>query len=336
MLVARRALGPMLRRPRAAPPTPAPALAAAHRDTAARRPHAAPAGAADDLRAEGGRLAVGLDEARRRARRRARARLAVQLGGAAGTLPSLGDDGLAVRGGSPRELGLAEPALPWHTDRARRRDARRARSACGGRARPRSRATSSLLAQTEVGEAAEGGAGRAARRRCPTSATRSAAIARGRLRAARAPALVATCWPRWRSEHERAAGAWHAEWETLRELLRLVGSARGVAAECARGARSIAARMRANLDLTDGLLDGRERDHGGCAGARARGAHELVEQACRRAVDERRALRDVLRETPASPSTSARTSIDAALGARALSRRGGHADRPGAGSPRRG
>src|ERR1700761_7269790 len=46
-------------------------------------------------------------------------RLAVQFGGAAGTLASLGEAGPRVAALLADDLGLALPALPWHTDRLR-------------------------------------------------------------------------------------------------------------------------------------------------------------------------------------------------------------------------
>src|SRR5205823_6095439 len=62
---------------------------------------------------------VAVLEARDGAARVREERLAVQLGGASGTLASLGDRGLDVLRGLAAELGLAEPALPWHTARGR-------------------------------------------------------------------------------------------------------------------------------------------------------------------------------------------------------------------------
>src|SRR5207237_1339970 len=69
------------------------------------------------LRAAGWMVAV--DSARSGLERVRDQRLAVQLGGAAGTLASLGDAGLEVARRLAAELGLAEPLLPWHTDRVR-------------------------------------------------------------------------------------------------------------------------------------------------------------------------------------------------------------------------
>ena len=174
-------------------------------------------------------------------------RLAAQLGGAAGTLAALGDRGLDVLARFARELGLAEPALPWHTDaHAHRRARRRARR--GGGAVAKVAGDVVLLAQTEVGEVREGGdATAAARRRCRTSATRSRRSPRSP-RARQAPGLVATLLAAMEHEHERAAGAWHAEWAPLRELLRATGSAAAWLRDCLERLEVDAERMRANLD----------------------------------------------------------------------------------------
>src|ERR1035438_1573921 len=82
-------------------------------------------------------------------------RLAVQFGGAAGTLASLGDRGRQVAALLASELGLALPVLPWHTDRLRIIDLgsalARTTAALGKIARD-----VTLLAQSEVGEVSEG------------------------------------------------------------------------------------------------------------------------------------------------------------------------------------
>src|SRR5580693_5517912 len=84
-------------------------------------------------------------------------RLAVQFGGAAGTLASLGADGARVRALLAEELGLAVPALPWHTERLRVIDVGTVSArACAALSKIARDVT--LLAQTEVGEVAEGSA----------------------------------------------------------------------------------------------------------------------------------------------------------------------------------
>jgi 3-carboxy-cis,cis-muconate cycloisomerase len=111
------------------------------------------------------------------------------------------------------------------------------------------------LARTEVGEVAEpaGGAGRGAssampHKRNPVLATliRSAAL--------QVPVLAAGLTQCLLAEDERSAGAWHAEWQLLRELLRLTGGAARTGAELAAGLEVRADRMRANLDLTGGQV----------------------------------------------------------------------------------
>ena len=84
----------------------------------------------------------------------ARAGLAVQLGGAAGTLASLGSAGPAVLAAFARRLGLAEPLLPWHTARQRISGLAGALGTVAGTAAKIS-ADVVLLAQTEVAEVAE-------------------------------------------------------------------------------------------------------------------------------------------------------------------------------------
>ena len=138
--------------------------------------------------------------------------LAVQLFGAVGTLAALGDRGLEVMSAVAAELGLAEPALGWHTIRLR---PARCSAALGSALGVMGKVARDvvLLAQTEVAEAAEGaGEGRGGsstmpHKRNPVGAVAVIACAQ------RAPGLVATILGAMGQEHERAAGAWQAEWE---------------------------------------------------------------------------------------------------------------------------
>src|SRR5205823_967044 len=118
MLVAHRALGPLLGDLQGASSAAA-GLARAHRDTpmAARTLLQQALPTTFGLKAAGWMFA--LDEAAERLRDVRRSRLAVQLGGAAGTLASLGDRGPDVLAALAEELELREPVLPWHTDRTR-------------------------------------------------------------------------------------------------------------------------------------------------------------------------------------------------------------------------
>ena len=171
MLVSARALR-VIRADLAAAATAAAGLAAGHRDTIMiGRTLLQQAEPVTFGLVAAGWLA-GIDEAARGLARVSAERLAVQFGGAAGTLAALGDAGPRVAGLLAAELGLASPVLPWHTSRLRVLDLAAALAAAAAAVGKIARDVT-LLAQPEVAEAHEGGAGAAARRPCRTSATRS-------------------------------------------------------------------------------------------------------------------------------------------------------------------
>jgi 3-carboxy-cis,cis-muconate cycloisomerase len=246
-----------------------------------------------------------LDDARQGLAAVRATRLAVQFGGAAGTLAPLGGDGPAVLGLLADELGLARPVLPWHTDRLRVIDLAaalaRVTAALGKIARD-----VTLLAQAEIGEVREGGGpgpqdGSTPRRggssAMPHKHNPVAAIAiLGCSR--QVPGLLASLVACAEQELQRAAGAWHAEWEPLTELLRLTGSAASWAAELLSGLTVEAARMAANLAATEGLPLAEHVTSllaGVLGGAQA---HDLVAEAAQRAVSAGLPLRDVLLSVP--------------------------------------
>ena len=250
MLVAARALDPLLDDLLAAR-LAAGELARAHRDTpvAGRTLLQQAVPTTFGLKAAG--WMAGLEDARRWLNELRVERLAAQLGGAAGTLASLGDAGPAVAEAYADALGLPEPVLPWHTLRGRIGELASALAVTSGAVAKVARDVI-LLSQTEVAEVRE--ARRAAgRRRCRTSATRWRRSARSP-RAQQAPGLAATLLGAMAHEHERAAGAWHAEWRPLGELLRSTGSAVAWLRESLEGLEPDPARMRANLDATGGRM----------------------------------------------------------------------------------
>lgn len=165
--------------------------------------------------------------------------LAVQMGGPVGTRSP------QVAARVAATLGLAEPVLPWHTDRTRIVQLAAALGALAGTAAKVARDVA-LLAQSEVGELREGGEGRGgssalAHKRNPVAAVSVLACAH------RVPGLVATLFAGMAQEHQRAAGAWQAEWGVLSELLTLTGSAAAWLADLLGGLEVDAVRMRANL-----------------------------------------------------------------------------------------
>jgi 3-carboxy-cis,cis-muconate cycloisomerase len=241
-----------------------------------------------------------LDEAGEGIARVRAERLAVQFGGAAGTLASLGDDGPAVARLLAGELGLALPVLPWHTDRSRIVEVA---AACAGVSAALAKIARdvTLLAQSEVGEVREGGGPGGERRggssAMPHKQNPVAAIAiLGCTR--RVPGLAATLIAAAEQEHQRAAGAWHAEWEPFADLLRVTGSAAAWAADLTGGLVVDPARMRANLDATRGLPLA-ERVAGLLAPALGRAAaHDLVARASAHAVAVGGTLREALLGVP--------------------------------------
>jgi 3-carboxy-cis,cis-muconate cycloisomerase len=242
MLVAHRALGPLLDDLTDAAEAAA-LLAEAHRDT----PVAARTLLQQALPTTFGLVAAGwltaLDAAADRLAEVRVHRLAAQLGGAAGTLAMLTP---STVGRLARELGLAEPPLPWHTDRTRVADLAGALGTAAGTVGKAARDIV-LYAQTEVGEVSEGrpgGSSAMPHKHNPVAAVSASACA------AQAPGLVATLLGAMPQEHQRAAGGWHAEWRPLRTLLVSTGSAAYWLRECLTHLRVDAARMRANLSLT--------------------------------------------------------------------------------------
>jgi 3-carboxy-cis,cis-muconate cycloisomerase len=177
-------------------------------------------------------------------------RLAVQLGGAAGTLASLEGAGVDVANRVAARLGLAEAVLPWHTDRTRFAELAAALGIAVGVLGKIARDVV-LLAQAEVAEATEAEHGTSStlpQKRNPVRAMLVLAAAE------RAPGLVGTMFATMTQEHERAAGAWHAEWETVRALLRIAGAASHHAGILLGSLQVDTQRMAENLAADGGLV----------------------------------------------------------------------------------
>ena len=234
-----------------------------------------------------------IDEARQNLHRIKSARLAVQFGGAAGTLASLGDAGPHVAALLGEELGLSVPVLPWHTDRLRVVELAAALAgtcaALGKIARD-----ITLLAQTEVAEVHENaGGGRGGSSAMPHKRNPVAAITiLGCTK--QAPGLLSTLAAAAEQEHQRAAGAWHSEWQPLSHLLTLTGSAASWSSELLSGLQIDPPRMRANLDATNSLP---MAEHITTLLTPTLGkikAHDLVAQASARATADHTNLADAL------------------------------------------
>ncbi|MFD8035116.1 3-carboxy-cis,cis-muconate cycloisomerase [Streptomyces sp. NPDC059717] len=220
--------------------------------------------------------------------------LPAQLGGAAGTLAAFtaygADDPRALTAAYAQELRLADPVLPWHSLRTPIADLAGGLAFTAG-ALGKLAADVLTLGRTEiaeVGEAAGGGSSAMPHKANPVRATLITAAAR------RAPQLAATLYGSLAAEDERPAGAWHAEWEPLRDLLRLVGGAARDGAELADGLQVDEESMRLHLFLTHGLIVS-ERLAAELTPllGRAR-ARELLDEVARRTRTESRSLAELL------------------------------------------
>jgi 3-carboxy-cis,cis-muconate cycloisomerase len=219
--------------------------------------------------------------------------LAMQFGGAAGTLASLGNRGLDVAAELARELKLSLPDIPWHAQRDRVAEVATTLGLLVGSLGKIGRDIS-LAMQTEIGEAFEpaapgrGGSSTLPHKRNPVSSAVVLAAA------ARVPALVSVMLAAMVQEQERGLGNWHAEWETLPEICMLAAGALGHTTQIMEGLETDAGRMRQNLDATRGLIMAEAVSSALAPKLGRQAAHELVDAACNRAIKQGKSLRDVL------------------------------------------
>jgi 3-carboxy-cis,cis-muconate cycloisomerase len=237
--------------------------------------------------------AAALARSRGRLKRLRQEALLLQFGGAAGTLAALGERGLKVADHLAALLDLPAPDAPWHSHRDRLADVAGAMAilcgTCGKIARD-----VALLMQTEVAEVSEraesgrGGSSTMPHKRNPTAAATALAAA------TMAPQLAGTIFAAGVQEHERALGGWQAEWPTFPALALVTSGALRAVVDIAEGIEIDPARMRANLDLTHGLVLA-EAVSIALAGKIGKSeAHKLVEEVSKKAIKENRGLRDML------------------------------------------
>lgn len=237
--------------------------------------------------------AAALNRSRGRLKRLLGETLALQFGGAAGTLAALGDKGFKVAEHLAHELSLPLPDAPWHTHRDRIADVASVLTiltgTCGKIARD-----VSLMMQTDVAEAFEpaaegrGGSSTMPHKRNPVAAASALAAA------TMAPNLAATIFAAQVQEHERSAGPWHAEWPTLPTLQLVTSGALAAIADIAEGLEVDTARMQANLGATHGLIMAEAVAMALAEKVGKSEAHHMVEAASRTSIETKQHLRDVL------------------------------------------
>jgi 3-carboxy-cis,cis-muconate cycloisomerase len=221
--------------------------------------------------------------------------LVLQFGGAAGTLASLGLQGLAVMQALATELQLAVPALPWHATRDRTVELASILGMLTG-SLGKSARDLALLAQTEIAEVAEpdgpgrGGSSAMPHKRNPVACATVLAAA------TRMPGLVATMLSAMPQENERALGGWQAEWECVPQIVQLAAHALQQMLQAVAGLRVDPQRMRDNLDMTQGQIMAEAVTLALAPVLGRAAAYDVVERACRQAASQNRHLRDVLME----------------------------------------
>ena len=236
--------------------------------------------------------------------------LQLEFAGAAGTLASLPRMALETQAALAAELGLAQPVIAWHTQRDTIAEVGAFLGLVGGTLGKLSMDVK-LLMQTEVGEVFEpfapgrGASSTMPQKRNPISCTYiHAQVAVLRQHAASLMEAMV-------GDHERATGPWQIEWIVLPEAFCLAAGALAHSRSLVEGLEVDAERMRANLDLTHGLVVAEAVMMGLAPGMGRERAHDLVYDLCRVAIAERRALLDVLVDNAEIASLASREQLAA-------------------------
>lgn len=223
--------------------------------------------------------------------------LMLQFGGAAGTLASLGEQGIAVRKALARELDLTDPGSPWHTHRDGLANLMCAFGVTTGSLGKVARDIS-LLSQNELAEVAEptaegrGGSSAMPNKQNPVGCTLVLTSAY------RVPGLVSTFLSSMVQEHERAVGGWQSEWATISGIVQATGLAAASMAEVAEGLTVNPTQMRKNIDATHGIIFAERATILLASKLGRESARKIVEEAVRQSVASNRDFAAVLAEMP--------------------------------------
>ncbi|MCY6410848.1 3-carboxy-cis,cis-muconate cycloisomerase [Acinetobacter sp. VNH17] len=219
--------------------------------------------------------------------------LTAQLGGAVGSLASLQDQGSAMVKAFAAELQLTAPECTWHGERDRMVEIASVLAIIVGNVGKMAKDWS-LLMQTEIAEVFEptakgrGGSSTMPHKRNPVAAASILAAAN------RVPALMSSIYQSMVQDHERALGAWHAEWLAIPEIFQLCAGVLERSNEVLQGIEVNADAMQRNLDCTHGLIMAEAVMMALAPKIGRLNAHHLVEQACRQAVAQHTHLKDIL------------------------------------------
>lgn len=239
----------------------------------------------------------------------------VQFSGAAGTLASLGEDGLKIQDALADELGLGRPEITWHTMRD---NVAEIVSWMGLLTATLGKIGTDVLMmmQTEVGEVFEafkhgrGASSTMPQKRNPVSCELMVVAARAMRQ------HVAQMLDGMLQDHERASGAWHLEWLTMPQAFITTAGSLSQARELLDGLEVDTDRMRANLDITSGMIVSEAVMMGLAPHMGRQVAHDVVYDACRDAVQQNKSLYEILSKmaqiTDALPDEEIRAMCDPA------------------------
>lgn len=223
-----------------------------------------------------------------------------QFGGAAGTLASLGGDGLRVRAAMMKELGLGERDITWHVSRDNLAEAVLLMGMVTG-SLAKLGSDMMMMMATEFGEAFEpfqhgrGSSSTMPQKRNPIS---SELIVAGAKVVRQQCALMLDAMVQ---DFERATGPWHAEWVAIPQTFLATSGALHQAREMLAGLTIDAERMKANLGLTRGLIVAEAVMMGLAPYLGRNAAHHVVYDACLQAAGGA----DLLEVLMADPKVSA-------------------------------
>ncbi|MBM3375173.1 MAG: 3-carboxy-cis,cis-muconate cycloisomerase [Betaproteobacteria bacterium] len=217
----------------------------------------------------------------------------LQFGGATGSLASLGKDGTKVSRLLAQILGLNEPNLPWFGHRDRVFSLASVLVGLTGSLGKIAKDVS-LMAQTEVAELREGAApGKGGSSTMPhkRNPVHCAAIL---TQATFLPGLLGVLASALPQEHERALGGWQAEWQAMPEILQGTESALQQSVALLAGLEVRSQTMRANVDLSQGLVMAESVAFGLAPQIGKIAAHALLERLSRQATDQGQTLEEAL------------------------------------------
>jgi 3-carboxy-cis,cis-muconate cycloisomerase len=219
--------------------------------------------------------------------------LTLQFGGAAGTLAALREKGTAVASALADELNLPQPDAPWHSHRDRLAEIAAVLGLLAGTLGKIARDIT-LLMQTEVAEVREptgddrGRSSTMPHKHNPVGSVVALAAA------TRVSGLVSTMLTATILDHERGVGGWHAEWETLADIVTLTGGSLSQMSGVVSGLQIDSDAMMKNLQRTHGQIMAEAVATGLAERLGLANAYLIVQQVCAKAAAEGTELRDAL------------------------------------------